>query len=170
MRRHIAWILAAFVVLAAAGAGVGAWALTRGHSSALPQISAYSHGTTVWVDPYLYCNVVNLDDCVKPGAQGELAVSPRDPVQLSVPARISQAPWRLLRVYEDDTNTTTSAFRPGTRLAVTVPTVDPKYGRVIGLVVQLITLVKDQNGELHDLPHAEWSIKLNWNGRKPGAG
>ena len=162
MRRHIAWILTALVVLAAVGAGVGAWALTRRHSSPLPQISAYSHGTTVRVDPYLYCNVVNLDDCVKPGAQGQLAVSARYPVQLSVPARIGQAPWRLLQVYEDEQKTMTSAFRPGARLAVTVPTVDPQRGRVVGLVVQLLTLVKDQNGELHDLPHAEWSVKLNW--------
>ena len=40
MRRHIAWIVAALVVLAAVGAGIGAWALTRPHSSPLPQISA----------------------------------------------------------------------------------------------------------------------------------
>ncbi len=162
MKRHIAWIIAALVVLAATGAGIGAWALSRRHSAGLPQISAYSHGTTVWVDPYLYCNVVNLDDCVKPGVQGRLAVSSRYPVQLSVPARISQAPWRLLRVYEDENNTVESSFRPGTRLAVTVPTVDPQRGKVVGLVIQLITLVKDQNGELHDLPHAEWSVKLDW--------
>ncbi len=163
MRRHIAWIAAALVVLAAIGAGVGAWALTRRDSAALPQISAYSRGTTVKVDPYLYCNVVNLDDCVKPGVQAQLAVSGRYPVQLSVPARVSAAPWRLLRVYEDESNTVASAFRPGTRLAVTVPTVDPQRGRLVGFVVQLMTLVKDQNGELHDLPHAEWSVRLNWN-------
>jgi hypothetical protein len=163
VKRHLAWVLSALVVLAAAGAGVGAWALTRQHSNSLPQISAYSHGTTVRVDPYLYCNVVNLDDCVKPGVQGQLAVSSRYPLQLSVPARIGQAPWRLLRVYEDENNTVESAFRPGSRLAVTVPTVDPQRGRIVGLVVQLVTLVKDQNGELHDLPHAEWSVKLNWN-------
>lgn len=162
MKRHLSWIIAALVLLAAAGAGIGAWALTRPHSAALPQISVYSHGTTVQVDPYLYCNVVNLDDCVKPGVQGQLAVSARHPVQLSVPARISQAPWRLLRVYEDDKKTVESAFRPGTQLAVTVPTIDPQRGRIVGLVVQLITLVKDQNGELHDLPHAEWSVKLDW--------
>ena len=163
MKRHLAWVLTALVVLAAVGAGVGAWALTRQHSKPLPQISVYSHGTTVRVDPYLYCSVVNLDDCVKPGVQGQLAVSPRYPIQLSVPARIGQAPWRLLRVYEDENNTVESAFRPGSRLAVTVPTVDPQRGRIVGLVVQLVTLVKDQNGELHDLPHAEWSVQLNWN-------
>ena len=163
MRRQLAWIAAALVVLASVGAGLGAWALVRKQGPPLPQISAYSRGTTVRVDPYLYCNVVNLDDCVRGGVQGELGVNARYPVQLSVPASISQAPWRLLRVYEDESNTTTTAYRPGTQLAVTVPTVDPQRGRMVGMVVQLLTLVKDQNGELHDLPHAEWSVKLNWN-------
>ena len=163
MKRQLAWIAAAVVVLGAVGAGIGAWTLVRKQGSPLPQISAYSRGTTVRVDPYLYCNVVNLDDCVKGGVQGELSVNARYPVQLSVPAPISQAPWRLLRVYSDERNTTTTAYRPGTRLAVTVPTMDPQHGRVVGLVIQLLTLVKDENGELHDLPHAEWSVKLNWN-------
>jgi hypothetical protein len=163
MKRHIAWVAVAAVVLASVGAGFGAWALVRAQGSPLPQISAYSRGTTVRVDPYLYCNVVNLDECVKGAAQGELSVRAGYPVQLSVPASISHAPWRLLRVYEDERNTTTTAYRPGTQLAVTVPTVDPQRGKVVGLVVQLMTLVKDQNGELHDLPHAEWSVELNWN-------
>lgn len=162
MKRQIAWIIAALVVLAAAGAGVGAWALARKQGSPLPQISAYSQGTTVRVDPYLYCNVVDLNDCVKGGVQGQLSVSGRYPVQLSVPARIGQAPWRLLQVYADDKDTVATAYRPGTKLAVTIPTVDPRRGRMMGLVVQLLTLVKDQNGELHDLPHAEWSVKLDW--------
>lgn len=162
MRRHIAWVLASLVVLAAIGAGVGAWAVVRQHSSPLPQVSAYSRGTTVRVGPYLYCNVVNLDDCARGGDQGELSVNARYPVQLSVPAPVSSAPWRLLRVYQDEQNTVTSAFRPGTQRAVTIATMDPQRGRVIGLVVQLLTLVKDQNGELHDVPHAEWSIKLDW--------
>ena len=112
--------------------------------------------------PYLYCNVINLNECTKSAAQGELSVSEREPVQLSVPKAISQAPWRLLRVYSDERNTTTTVYRPDTQLAVTIPTVDPQRGRVVGLVVQLLTLVQDQNGELHDLPHAEWSVKLAW--------
>ena len=163
MKRQLGWILAALVVLASAGAGVGAWLLARGHDTGLPQISAYSRGTTVRVDPYLYCNVVDLNDCAKGGVQGQLTVTGKYPVQLSLPAAISSAPWRLLRVYEDERNTTTTAYRPGTQPAVTVPTVDPQRGKVVGLVVQLMTLVKDQKGDLHDLPHAEWSVKLNWN-------
>lgn len=162
MKRPIAWLLVVLVVLSAAGAGVGAWALTRGQGSPLPTISAYSRGETVRIGPYLYCNVVNLNDCITDGVQGEVRVSERAPVQLSVPESISRAPWRLLRVYEDELNTTTSAYRPDTRLAVTVPTIDPHRGRVVGLVVQLLTLVQDETGELRDIPHAEWSLRLVW--------
>ena len=162
MSRVTGWILATLVVLASVGAGVGALVLTRHHGTARPEISAYSHGETVRVGPYLYCNVINLNDCAKSFAQAELSVSEREPVQLSVPEDIGKAPWRLLRVYSDERNTTTTVYRPDTRLAVTIPTVDPQRGRVVGLVVQLLTLVQDQNGELHDLPHAEWSVKLAW--------
>lgn len=161
MKRHVASVISALVVLAAAAAGVGAWLLTRGHGSALPQISAYSRGTTIRVQPYLYCNVVNLNDCVKGGAQGQLSVETRYPVQLSLPSEISRAPWRLLRIYEDEQDTET-AFRPGTRQAVTIPTVDAQRGRIVGVVVQLLTLVRDETGELHDVPHAEWSLRLVW--------
>ena len=150
------------VVLAAAGAGVGAWLLTRDHGGGLPQISVYSRGQTVRVDPFVYCDVVNLNDCVKAGAQGELPVTEREPVQLSVPAAIGRAPWRLLRVYTDERNSTTTLYRPDSHLAVTIPTVDPQRGRLAGVVVQLMTLVQDQDGELHDVPHAEWSVRLAW--------
>ena len=161
MKRLRAWVIAAIVVLVAAGAGAGTWLLLRDHNPALPEISAYADGETVRVGPYLYCNVINLNDCVKNATQGELSVSEHGPVQLSVPSAISRAPWRLLRVYEDEKNTTT-VYRPGTQLAVTIPTVDPQRGKVVGLVVQLLTLVQDQTGELRDLPHAEWSVKLTW--------
>jgi len=162
VKRHLAWIIAALVVLTAVGAGVSAWRLTRAHGVTLPEVSAYSRGKTVRVEPYLYCNVVDLNDCVKDGVQGELPVTERHPVQLSLPAAISGAPWRLLRVYSDERDTTTTAYRPGTQSAVTVPTVDAQRGKLVGLVVQLVTLVQDQNGELHDLPHAEWSVRLAW--------
>jgi hypothetical protein len=162
MTRPITRLAAVVVLLASVAAGFGAWTLVRKQGPPLPQISAYSHGKVVRVDPYLYCNVLNLDDCVKGGAEGQLSVNGRDPVQLSVPARIGNAPWRLLRVYSNEDDTVATAYRPGTALAVTVPTVDPRRGKIVGLVVQLLTLVRDQNGDLHDLPHAEWSIRLSW--------
>ncbi|MCB0931756.1 MAG: DUF2771 domain-containing protein [Mycobacterium sp.] len=155
--------LAILVVLVAAAAGFGGWRLARDQVSPLPQISVYSHGHSERVGPYLYCNVVNLNDCITDGVQGTLAVSSRYPVQLSVPTAISSAPWRLLMVYDDERDTMTTAFRPGSRLAVTIPTVDARRGKLAGLVVQLLTLVQDQEGELHDVPHAEWSVRMVWN-------
>ena len=37
-------------------------------------------------------------------------------------------------------------FRPNTKLAVTIPTVDPHRGRLFGIAVQLPTLVRDETG------------------------
>lgn len=159
MKRGVAVLLTAVVALLAVGTGVGTWLLVRRPGPQRPEISVYSHGHLTRVGPYLYCNVLNLDDCQTPQAQGELKVTDRYPVQLSVPEAISRAPWRLLQVYEDPANTATTMFRPGTRLAVTIPTVDPHRGRLTGIVVQLLTLVVDPSGELRDAPHAEWSVR-----------
>ncbi len=162
VNRRLAILLAAVLILLSVGAGVGTWLLVRQTGPQRPEISVYSHGHLTRVGPYLYCNVLNLDDCQQPQAQGELPVSERYPVQLSVPETISRAPWRLLQVYEDPTNTATTMFRPGTRLAVTIPPVDPQRGRLTGIVVQLLTLVVDPSGELRDVPHAEWSVRLTF--------
>ena len=162
MKRGVAVLVAALLTLLAVGAGVGTWLLVRQPGPQRPEISTYSHGHLTRVGPYLYCNVLNLDECQTPQTQGELPVSERYPVQLSVPAAISRAPWRLLQVYEDPVNTTTTMFRPGSRLAVTIPTVDPQRGRLTGIVVQLLTLVVDPSGELRDAPHAEWSVRLTF--------
>jgi len=162
VKRGVALLLAALVTLLSVGAGVGTWLLVRQPGPQPPEISAFSHGHLTRVGPYLYCNVLNLDDCQTPQVQGELPVNERYPVQLSVPEAISRAPWRLVQVYEDPANTTTTLFRPGTRLAVTIPTVDPQRGRLTGIVVQLLTLVVDPSGELRDVPHAEWSVRLTF--------
>ena len=159
-KRGVAILLAVALALACAGIGVGTWLLVRRPGPQRPEISAYSHGHVTRVGPYMYCKVLDLNDCDAPQTEGELPVSGRYPVQLSVPEAIARAPWRLLRVYEDPTNTTTTLFRPGTQFAVTIPTVDPHRGRLSGIVVQLLTLVMDPSGELRDVPHAEWSVRL----------
>ncbi|HEY5842952.1 MAG TPA: DUF2771 domain-containing protein, partial [Mycobacterium sp.] len=113
--------------------------------------------------PYFYCNVLDLNDCHTPQVQGELAVNDRSPIQLSVPTAIGGAPWRLMQVYENPVDTATTVFRPDARLAVTIPTVDPQRGRLQGFAVQLLTLGVDQQGELREIPHAEWSVRTVWN-------
>ncbi|MCB0923707.1 MAG: DUF2771 domain-containing protein [Mycobacterium sp.] len=162
MKRLTAGLLAVLVLFASAAAGVGAWRLARTPGPHLPQISVYALGHTIRVNPFLYCNVVDLNDCARTGGQGVLMVDESVPVQLSVPTDIGRAPWRLLKVYADPRDSTETVFRPGARLAVTIPTVDEYRGRLMGIVVQLMTLVRDQDGELFDLPHAEWSVRLDW--------
>jgi Protein of unknown function (DUF2771) len=167
VKRGVAVVITAVVILLSVGAGVGTWLLVRRPGPQQPEISAYSHGHLTRVGPYLYCNVLDLNDCQTPQTQGELPFNAHYPVQLSVPEAISRAPWRLLQVYEDPANTTTTMFRPDSRFAVTIPSVDPQRGRLTGIVVQLLTLVVD-NSQLNDIttlravPHAEWSVRLTF--------
>jgi hypothetical protein len=155
-------VLLTIVTLLAVGAGIGAWSLARRHGPVRPEISAYSDGQLARVGPYRYCSVIDLTNCQNPQTEGELRVSSRSPVQLSVPTAIGDAPWWLLTVYEDSAIPTTTFYRPGSRLAVTIPTVDPHHGRLTGIAVQLMTAFVDPNGEVQGIPHAEWSVRTVW--------
>ena len=164
-------LVVALVTLLSAGGGIATWLLVRQPGPQPPEISAYSHGHLTRVGPYMYCKVLDLNDCQNPQTQGELPVDARYPVQLSVPEAIFRAPWRLLQVYEDPASTTATLFRPRTRMAVTIPSVDRQRGRLTGIVVQLPTLVLESSGELRDVPHAEWSVRLIFSSdRRRGSG
>ncbi|CAJ1496659.1 DUF2771 domain-containing protein [[Mycobacterium] burgundiense] len=165
MNRILTVLAGVAVVLVAAAAGVGAWVLTRDDGPSLPEISAFTHGHLERVGPYLYCNVVDLNDCQDGGHQGELTVNHSDPVQLSVPAAIGAAPWRLILAYEEIDQDQIYTFSPGEQLAVTIATVDPQRGRLTGFAVQLPTLV-ELDGELREIPHAEWSVRTVWQQRE----
>lgn len=160
MKRSVAVAFVVVVVLLAAGAGVGAWVWARHPGPQRPQISVYSHGHMTRVGPYFYCDVLDLNDCQNPETEGELRVTTRYPVQLSVPEAISRAPWVLRRLYEDPDNPATDFFPRGTRLAVTVPTVDRQRGRLTQIVVQLLTVVPGPSNEPQPYAHAEWSVRL----------
>jgi hypothetical protein len=162
MSRPVTVAVTVAVVVASAAAGTGAWLWARPAGPRHAKISAYTHGQLTRVGPYFYCNVLDLNDCQNPETQGELLVNDRDPIQLSVPSAIGDVPWRLMQVYDDPRNTTASVFRPNARLAVTIPTVDSQRGKLRGFAVQLLTLGQDETGELHELPHAEWSVRALW--------
>jgi Protein of unknown function (DUF2771) len=150
--------LAVVVVVASIGTAALVWRL-HGQPDH-PEISAYSDGHATRVGPYRYCPVLDLDNCQTPETIGELAVDARHPVQLSVPPAIARAPWILLRVYEE--SDVVDEFRPDTRLAVTIPTVDARHGKLTGVVVQLPTLVRDEAGNEFPFAHAEWSVRTVW--------
>lgn len=159
MKRILA-AMAVVVVVASIGTALLLWQLSRNPRPEHPEISAYTHGQLVLVGPYRYCDVLDLNKCQTPETIGELAVQARYPVQLSVPPAISRAPWILLRQYEG--GDVTGEFAPNTRLAVTVPTVDPHRGRLNGIAVMLPTLVRDEAGNEFPFPHAEWSVRTVW--------
>ena len=161
MKKGLA-VLATVAVLASVATGVLIWRLTRSPTPEHPEISAYTRGQLVRVGPYRYCNVKDLNDCDMPKAMGELVVTSRNPVQLSVPLAISKAPWVLLRAYEGPDDTVVESFAPKTKRAVTIPTVDPRRGRLTGIAVELPTWVRDEQGNEFPLPHAEWSVSTVW--------
>jgi hypothetical protein len=152
--------LAVVVIVASVLTGVLIWRLAQAPRPEHPEISAYSDGQLVRLGPYRYCEVLNPTDCETPGTDGELTVDPRHAVQLSVPPEIARAPWVLVRSYEGAD--VVDEFRPNTKLAVTIPTVDPHKGRLFGVAVQLPTLVRDDAGNEFPVPHAEWSVRTVW--------
>lgn len=156
-------MLAAVTVVAVALTGVMVWRLSAGHTGPdRPEISAYTRGQLVRVGPYRYCDVYDLNACEVSAAGGELRLTARDQIQLSVPPAIARAPWLLLRTYEDQGPASVEEFAPNTRLAVTIPPVDAKRGKLTGFVVMLPTLVRDEQGNEFPFPHAEWSISTVW--------
>lgn len=161
MKRGVA-ILAIVALLATAGTGVLVWQLSKDHGPSYPEISAFSHGKTVRIGPYQFCPVLDLDNCDFPQITGDLTLTSRSPVQLAVDPAISKAPWLLLRTYEDAEAPVVQEFRPGVASAVTIPSVDALYGKLTGIVVQLPTLVRDEDGNEFPLPHAEWSVRTQW--------
>jgi hypothetical protein len=152
--------LAVVVLVASVLTGVLIWRLAQSPPPKHPEISAYSDGQLVRVGPYRYCEVLNPTECETPRADGQLSVDPRHAVQVSVPSAIARAPWVLVRSYES--GDAVDEFRPDTKLAVTVPTVDPHRGRLFGIAVQLPTLVRDEAGNEFPVPHAEWSVRTVW--------
>jgi hypothetical protein len=160
--RKVLAVLVAVAVVASVATAVLIWRLTRDPAPEHPEISAYTHGQLVRVGPYRYCDVLQITRCDIPETIGELVVTSRDPVQLSVPPSIARAPWVLLRAYEGSGDSVVEEFRPGAKLAVTIPTVDPRRGRLTGIAVQLPTLVRDEQNNEFPWPHAEWSVRTNW--------
>ena len=162
MRKVVA-MLVAVAVLSTAATAVLVWQLVRsGHTSPHPEISAYTRGQLVRVEPYRFCDVYDITKCDGTGVSAQLRVTPGDKIQLSLPEGIAKAPWVLLRSYEDGGPEQVEEFRPGSRVAVTIPPVDPQRGKLTGFAVMLPTLVRDEEGNEFPWPHAEWSVSTVW--------
>ncbi|WP_051161479.1 DUF2771 domain-containing protein [Nocardia brevicatena] len=161
IRTSIALLTAGLLVLVAATVGV-VWALVRDAEPHDPEITAYAHGTTVTVPPFMYCTV-RMQDC-RYGETVPLEVPAGYPLQLSLPDRVVDAPWRMQQVYalpsgdEIARPIDHTGFPEGTR-AITVPSRPEPDLRLIGVELQLPILAIDETGREFSVPHAVWSIK-----------
>lgn len=115
MHRGLKTLPAVAVALLVAGCG----------APAQPQVTFYSHGNSVAVQPALYCNP-NGENCSKPPQNpvGSLRMVGGDPLQISVPDEVASAPWQVAFIYRDtagkEVESRSAVFTPNTRHAYTL--------------------------------------------------
>lgn len=87
------------LTLLVAAAGLG---LAGCSAPGEPQVTFYAHGQSVRMDPAQYCDATG-QDCAKPPEEpiGDLRVPPGSPVQISVPAEVSETPWQVVFTYRN---------------------------------------------------------------------
>lgn len=155
-KKMLALVVAALVVVAAAVA-VTVWKLVDSAEPSLPSITAFARGNSETVQPAQHCNLY-LEDCVE-NPITELDVPAGYPLQLSLPAEIADAPWRMITVYGDTRTGQTyidgKMFESGVRRAVTVES-SPEL-QLLGVEIQLPSAVVDEAGE--PIAHAVWAIQ-----------
>jgi hypothetical protein len=149
-----------FAVVAVTAVWVGvAVSKAPAHS---PKLTAYAHGTTITVDPFMYCTV-RMQDC-RYGETTPLEVPAGAPVQLSLPNAVSESPWLIQLIYqrpngEQLDRVLSFADYPDRARALTIESKPEPDLRLIGIEVQLPILARDiATGQESYIPHAAWSI------------
>ena len=90
-----------------------------------PQVTFYSHGEAVAVDPARYCDA-NGENCAPPPADpvGELEVPADAPLQISVPEEVATTPWQVAFIYRnaqgEEFDGRSSVFAPNQRHSYTL--------------------------------------------------
>jgi hypothetical protein len=126
-----------------------------------PTITAFADGTTVTVEPYLYCPV-EAPLCDPDGASANLPVRAGRPLQLSLPSEITSAPWIVAAVYSDGGGTvveTDTLYLPDQKLGLTVPPVDEDGRKLLGVEIRLPSgVISTETAQEEIISHAIWSI------------
>ncbi|WP_405488681.1 DUF2771 family protein [Nocardia sp. NBC_00511] len=130
-----------------------------------PELAAYSHGKTVTVNPYMYCDLnvadrkLDLTDCKNTQAVSELDIPLGSPLQISLPKDIANVPWELLVGYRlpDNTIEPESISRPKDKPYAY--TLNPKPGKRIAVVeLHLPIPARDAAGNEGFISRGVWSI------------
>ncbi|WP_063044410.1 DUF2771 domain-containing protein [Nocardia pseudovaccinii] len=162
-RTVVALCAAALLVFTVAFVGV-LTVFVRNADHPDPTVTAYAHGKTVTVSPFLYCTV-KMEDC-KYGETVILDVPAGYPLQLSLPKKIADAPWLAQLVYAMPTGekvdrvVSRNDFPEGA-LAVTIDSKPEPELRLVGIELQLPILARDETGREFYVPHAAWSISTS---------
>ncbi|MEV5540813.1 DUF2771 family protein [Saccharopolyspora shandongensis] len=110
-----------------------------------PQVTFYSHGNSVTVNPAQYCDATG-QNCVTPpeNTVGDLRVPDRNPLQISVPGEVAAAPWQVVFIYRglngEQLDGRSQVFPPDSRHAYTLQ-VPPDGGRLEHVEVQKFSAV-----------------------------
>ncbi|GGN84926.1 DUF2771 domain-containing protein [Nocardia rhizosphaerihabitans] len=161
VRTIVALVAVGLFAVAAVTAGLVAYAVSKAPEHQ-PQITAFAHGETITVDPFMYCTVT-MQDC-RYGEMAELPVQSGKPVQISLPDQISESPWLVQLIYqrpsgEQVDRVLSFADYPAGIRALTVESQPEPDLRLIGIEVQLPILARDTaTGRESYIPHAAWSI------------
>ncbi|MEC3913518.1 DUF2771 family protein [Nocardia sp. CDC160] len=171
-RTIVALAGAALLVFVAAVAAVVTIAV-RHTDQPSPEITAYAHGRSVSVNPYLYCDLqvskerLAVGKCDSTKAVSDLDVPPGSPLQLSLPKEIADAPWEILLGYripgpKGDTAEPvliTSQDYPDKPLAITIKTPANEHVRLAIMELHLPIPARDEAGNEGVVSRGIWSIQ-----------
>lgn len=126
-----------------------------------PTITAFADGTSVTVEPYLYCPV-EKPLCENDGVSSSVPVREGHPLQLSLPTEITSAPWIVAAVYSDENGgavETDTLYLPDEKLGLTVQPLDDEGRELLGVEIRLPSGVIDSDTQQEEIiSHAIWSI------------
>lgn len=157
MHRGLKPLLAVAAITLAAGCG----------APSDPQVTFYSHGNAVEVRPAQYCDPTG-QECSKPPADpaGELRMTGREPLQISVPDEVASTPWQVAFVYRDlagkEVESRVAVFPPNTRHAYTLH-LPPDAKRIEHVEVQQYSAVLTQgsNGGVQFGIGGSWVLNIH---------
>ncbi|GEM30378.1 hypothetical protein NN3_13850 [Nocardia neocaledoniensis NBRC 108232] len=161
-RTVIALVAVGLVAVVGVTAAIVAYAVSKAPDSA-PVVTVYGGGETVEAEPFGYCNLAT-GACENFEHTYYLLVPSGDPVQVSLPSAIAEAPWVVLQRFErpsgerEDRVMSWLDFPEGVR-ALSIDTQPAPDLRLIGFEVQLPMIYTDPaTGQETTGVHGAWSI------------
>ncbi|MFC4124578.1 DUF2771 family protein [Nocardia rhizosphaerae] len=162
VRTIVALVAAGLVAVVAVTAAVVAYAVSKASDSS-PRVTVYGGGETVQAEPFGYCDLAT-GACENAEHTYYLVVPSGDPVQVSLPKSIADAPWLLLQQYvrptgEREDRVVSWLDYPEGTMAISVDTLPDPDLRLLGIELQLpIVFTDPATGQERGEVYGVWSI------------